>query len=236
MSLIKWQPFGEFDEAFNRLMPGLFSRFRAHWRPRSSGKFEWAPSADISETDEEYLIRAELPAVKKEDVKVTLDQGMITIQRRTQGREGDQGREVPSRREFPRSVLAQLLGARQHRRQGHPRRIEGWCVDGSSAQDQGGDAEDRRSEGSVVALEEGVGWWSGAFEDGSHEQSHQSQDCRRESRARERALKDGDIKRAPSRPAPSRVARASAARRAAAQQFRSDAQLRLHRAARSARR
>jgi HSP20 family protein len=78
MSLIKWQPFGELDDAFGRLMPSLLSRF-----PRvasdNGGKFEWAPSADISETDEEYLIRAALPAVKKEDVKVTLDQGMITI-------------------------------------------------------------------------------------------------------------------------------------------------------------
>lgn len=78
MSLIKWQPFGEFDEAFNRMMPSLFSRF-----PRvgaeNGGKFEWAPSADISETDQEYLIRAQLPAVRKEDVKVTLDQGLITI-------------------------------------------------------------------------------------------------------------------------------------------------------------
>jgi HSP20 family protein len=78
MSLIKWQSLGDFDDAFGRLMPSLFNRF-----PRvtadNGGKFEWAPSADISETDQEYLIRAELPAVKKEDVKVTLDQGMITI-------------------------------------------------------------------------------------------------------------------------------------------------------------
>lgn len=35
--------------------------------------------ADISETDEEYLINAELPEVKKEDVKITLDNGVITI-------------------------------------------------------------------------------------------------------------------------------------------------------------
>jgi HSP20 family protein len=78
MSLIKWQPFGDFDDAFSRLMPGLLARF-----PRVSAdngnRFEWAPSADISETDSEYLIRAELPAVRKEDVKVTLDEGMITI-------------------------------------------------------------------------------------------------------------------------------------------------------------
>lgn len=77
MSLIKWQPFGEIDDAFSRLMPTMFAR-----NERITGKngtFAWAPSADISETDQEYLIRAELPAVKKEDVKVTLDQGMITI-------------------------------------------------------------------------------------------------------------------------------------------------------------
>ena len=45
-----------------------------------SSKLEWSPSADISETENEYLIRAKLPAVKKEDVKVTVDNGMITIQ------------------------------------------------------------------------------------------------------------------------------------------------------------
>jgi len=78
MSLIKWQPFGDFDDAFSRLMPSLFNR-SGRIGVENGGKFAWAPSADISETDQEYLIRAELPAVKKEDVKVTLDQGMITI-------------------------------------------------------------------------------------------------------------------------------------------------------------
>jgi HSP20 family protein len=40
---------------------------------------EWSPAADISETDKEYMIRAELPAVRKEDVQVTFDAGVITI-------------------------------------------------------------------------------------------------------------------------------------------------------------
>ncbi len=79
MSLIKWQPFGEFDDAFARLMPSLLGR-SARIGVENGGKFAWAPSADISETETEYLIRAELPAVKKEDVKVMLDQGLITIQ------------------------------------------------------------------------------------------------------------------------------------------------------------
>jgi HSP20 family protein len=40
---------------------------------------DWAPSVDISETDTEYLIRASLPAVRKEDVNITLDDGLLTI-------------------------------------------------------------------------------------------------------------------------------------------------------------
>ena len=39
----------------------------------------WSPVADITETDKEYLIKAELPEVKKEDVKITLENGVITI-------------------------------------------------------------------------------------------------------------------------------------------------------------
>jgi HSP20 family protein len=40
---------------------------------------EWAPLVDISEDDHEYLIKAELPEVKKEDVKVTAEEGTLTI-------------------------------------------------------------------------------------------------------------------------------------------------------------
>jgi HSP20 family protein len=81
MSLVRWEPFAALDDTFNRLMPSLFGR-----NPRfllgdgGETKFEWTPSADISETGQEYLIRAELPAVKKEDIKVSIDRGMITIE------------------------------------------------------------------------------------------------------------------------------------------------------------
>jgi HSP20 family protein len=77
MSLVSWEPFSTVDEMFNRF-PSLFG----HW-PRFAAdtevKFDWAPSVDISETGGEYLIRAALPAVKNEDVKVTVDDGMLTL-------------------------------------------------------------------------------------------------------------------------------------------------------------
>jgi HSP20 family protein len=41
---------------------------------------DWVPSVDVSETEGEYQIKAEIPDVKKEDVKVTLEDGVLTIQ------------------------------------------------------------------------------------------------------------------------------------------------------------
>jgi HSP20 family protein len=76
MSLIRWEPFGDVDTLFNRLMPSTLARAALAGNGR---KLDWSPSADISETDKEFVIRAELPAVKKEDVQVTYDEGVITI-------------------------------------------------------------------------------------------------------------------------------------------------------------
>ena len=76
MSLIRWEPFGDVDTLFNRLISPSFVRAAL---PGNSRKLDWSPSADISETDKEFVIRAELPAVKKEDVQVTFDSGMISI-------------------------------------------------------------------------------------------------------------------------------------------------------------
>ena len=40
---------------------------------------EWAPLVDISEDEKEYLIKAELPDVKKENVKISVQDGVVSI-------------------------------------------------------------------------------------------------------------------------------------------------------------
>ena len=40
---------------------------------------EWAPLVDITEDEKEYIIKTELPEVKKEDVKVAVENGLLTI-------------------------------------------------------------------------------------------------------------------------------------------------------------
>jgi HSP20 family protein len=80
MALVRWDPFGDVESMFNRLLPTGFSAWSRQGLPSNGDrKLEWAPSADISETEKEYVIRAELPAVKKEDVHVSVDAGVITI-------------------------------------------------------------------------------------------------------------------------------------------------------------
>jgi HSP20 family protein len=41
---------------------------------------DWTPAMDLEESDGEYLLKADLPAVKKEDVKVSLENGVLAIE------------------------------------------------------------------------------------------------------------------------------------------------------------
>jgi len=80
MTLIRWEPFRELDDVFSRYSP-YFSRLAAA-RTGTVDEGEtpvWTPVANISETETDYLIKAELPEVSKEDVKVTVDENVITI-------------------------------------------------------------------------------------------------------------------------------------------------------------
>ena len=79
-TLMRCDPFRELEDMSDRLI-----RIFARPAVRTNGKetltvADWSPTVDISETDGEYLIKAELPEVKKDDVKVTLEDGILTIQ------------------------------------------------------------------------------------------------------------------------------------------------------------
>ena len=81
MNIVKWDPFKELEDVSSRLNR-IFGRFPA--RAESGQEMlmiaDWSPSADIAETDAAYLIKAEIPGVKKEDVKVSIQDGMLTMQ------------------------------------------------------------------------------------------------------------------------------------------------------------
>jgi HSP20 family protein len=111
MSIVRWEPFGEMDSLFNRLMPTMLSRI-----------------------DKEYLIRAELPAVKKEDVKVTVDDGMITIEGERKQQKEDKNEKVHRIESFQGHFTRSFFPARERERERNPLREQGWCAHGTHSQ------------------------------------------------------------------------------------------------------
>jgi HSP20 family protein len=78
--LPEWNPIRELDE-FGKRLSRLFDGTPAR-RGDSQEDItvaEWAPSVDITEDDKEYLIKAELPEVKKNDVKVRVEDGVLYL-------------------------------------------------------------------------------------------------------------------------------------------------------------
>jgi HSP20 family protein len=75
MNLIRWSPFSELDSLFDR-----YARDVIHARGgQSDAVSAWRPAASIVENEKEYVISADLPAVKREDVDVTVENNVLSI-------------------------------------------------------------------------------------------------------------------------------------------------------------
>jgi HSP20 family protein len=77
-----WDPFREFQEIsdrLNRYYQSTQANSEQGDKPALRG-FDWSPAVNISETDKAYLIKLDLPEVKKEDVKVTSENGVLAIE------------------------------------------------------------------------------------------------------------------------------------------------------------
>ena len=75
MNLIRWNSLGDLDDLFARFPRGLLPRQSAFL----SEGVDWRPAANITENDKEYTIRADLPEVKKDDIEVTIANGVLSL-------------------------------------------------------------------------------------------------------------------------------------------------------------
>ncbi len=93
MNLVKWTPARELKE-----IQAYLNRFfdDTPLRRIAEGDFsfvDWVPAMDVEENDKEYLIKAELPEVRKEDVKVEMLNGVLTIEGVRRQEKEEQGRK-----------------------------------------------------------------------------------------------------------------------------------------------
>jgi HSP20 family protein len=80
-ALIRWDPFKEMEELqsrFGRLL-GLTPARTENGGRELMTITEWTPSVDIIEDEKEWLVKADLPEVNKENVKLTVENGVLTI-------------------------------------------------------------------------------------------------------------------------------------------------------------
>lgn len=80
MSLVRWEPFRELEDIQARLNRFFTSPATRTVAERELAFADWSPAIDVQETDREYLIKADLPEVKKEDVKVTVENGVLSVE------------------------------------------------------------------------------------------------------------------------------------------------------------
>ena len=99
-----WGPFSDFDD--------LFEGFLSPRRISRSAEGALVPAIDVSENDNEYVIKAEIPGVKKEDLHVSVQDGVLTINAESKYEEEEkkEGRVIRQERRYGKYVRSMRLG------------------------------------------------------------------------------------------------------------------------------
>ena len=78
--LIPWRPFRELEE-MERRFEDIFSRLSlpAVWRRIPTVEMGWAPAIEVFEKKDKFVVKAELPGLKEEDIDVSVVGDTLTI-------------------------------------------------------------------------------------------------------------------------------------------------------------
>jgi HSP20 family protein len=106
--VIAWNPLREMEEApqnrFNRFFLGDFPNRMGSGEIPSLAVADWSPEVDISEDDHGYLLKADLPEMKKDDVTVTVEDGILSVSGERKSEKEDQKKKFDRiERSFRRS-------------------------------------------------------------------------------------------------------------------------------------
>ena len=98
-----WDVFNDLDSMFEGLL-------RPTRRTYQGGGL--VPAIDVSETDHEYLVKAELPGIKREDLDVTIQDGVLTINAESsyENEHKEDGRIIRQERRYGKFVRSMRLG------------------------------------------------------------------------------------------------------------------------------
>lgn len=79
MNMSVWNPLREMEDMFQRYTRATGRGLVSGDIDTDLGFAEWSPTVDIEESDDSYLIRADIPGVDKKDIDVRLENGVLSI-------------------------------------------------------------------------------------------------------------------------------------------------------------
>ncbi|HWG64341.1 MAG TPA: Hsp20/alpha crystallin family protein [Streptosporangiaceae bacterium] len=102
-NLILLDPSTEFEDIYNRMGQLMNLAFSDLGLTTSAADMPWTPMADVSETDDAYMIGVELPGVNKDDIDIQMQGSELVISGEVKDTsEGDTGRRRRSSRRMGR--------------------------------------------------------------------------------------------------------------------------------------
>jgi HSP20 family protein len=100
---------GWLDDDFDQMFEGFLRPMQL--TGETAGR-DLVPAVEVSETDDQYVVRAEMPGVRKEDIDVNLEEGILTIsaQTRSETEEREAERVIRQERRFGKYLRSLRLG------------------------------------------------------------------------------------------------------------------------------
>ena len=90
MEIVALRPFGELSP-FRKEMDRLWNRFSGETPFARTFSELWSPSVDISETKDNFVVKAELPGMEAKDVNVSISGDILTIKGQKEIEEEEKG-------------------------------------------------------------------------------------------------------------------------------------------------
>ena len=90
----EYEPFHDFQRQMNRLFDDFFTDFplALRWGENRLAAMGFSPRVDVSETDKEVRISAELPGMEEKDLSVEIDETSVTLRGERKEEKEDKGK------------------------------------------------------------------------------------------------------------------------------------------------
>src|ERR1700742_495727 len=82
MTIVRWEPFRELSSLqseMNRLFNSVFDQPAGAGGNGGGTLRRWMPAMDLVETEDHFVLRADLPGMSEDDIKIELEDGTLTV-------------------------------------------------------------------------------------------------------------------------------------------------------------